>query len=93
MLPYAGLVVATDMRPRRLRCSDPLDGRHTLRTIDDARGLRDFCDTDAGSMLRVKGSDTLCPLGPGLVTDWDFRAKRLRTYVNGEVSRTARPAR
>ena len=36
-------------------------------------------------MLRVKGSDTLCPLGPGLVTDWDFHGKRLRTYVNGEV--------
>ena len=45
----------------------------------------DFRDTDAGSMLRVKGSDTLCPLGPGLVTDWDFHGKRLRTYVNGEV--------
>lgn len=36
-------------------------------------------------MLRVKGSDTLCPLGPGLVTDWDFHGKTLRTYVNGEV--------
>ena len=48
-------------------------------------GLHDFRDTDAGSMLRVKGSDTLCPVGPGLVTDWDFRGKRIRTYVNGEV--------
>ena len=36
-------------------------------------------------MLRVKGSDTLCPLGPGLVDDWDFRGKRIRTLVNGEV--------
>jgi 5-oxopent-3-ene-1,2,5-tricarboxylate decarboxylase/2-hydroxyhepta-2,4-diene-1,7-dioate isomerase len=36
-------------------------------------------------MLRVKGSDTLAPVGPGLVTDWDFRGKRLRTIVNGEV--------
>ncbi len=36
-------------------------------------------------MLRVKGSDTLCPLGPGLVTDWDFRHKRIQTRVNGEV--------
>ncbi|WP_116998096.1 fumarylacetoacetate hydrolase family protein [Desertimonas flava] len=48
-------------------------------------GLHDFRDTDAGSMLRVKGADTLCPVGPGLVTDWDFRGKRLRTLVNGEV--------
>jgi 5-oxopent-3-ene-1,2,5-tricarboxylate decarboxylase / 2-hydroxyhepta-2,4-diene-1,7-dioate isomerase len=31
----------------------------------------------------VKGSDTMAPLGPGLVTDWDFRGKGLRTYVNG----------
>lgn len=48
-------------------------------------GLHDFRDTDAGSMLRVKGSDTLCPVGPGLVTGWDFRNKRIRTYVNGQV--------
>lgn len=48
-------------------------------------GLHDFRDTDAGSMLRVKGSDTLCPIGPGLVTGWDFRNKYIRTYVNGEL--------
>ncbi|MFI9593231.1 fumarylacetoacetate hydrolase family protein [Nonomuraea sp. NPDC052265] len=54
-------------------------------TVANDFGLHDFRDTDAGSMLRVKGSDTLCPLGPGLVTGWDFRGKRLRTYVNGEV--------
>jgi 5-oxopent-3-ene-1,2,5-tricarboxylate decarboxylase/2-hydroxyhepta-2,4-diene-1,7-dioate isomerase len=54
-------------------------------TIGNDYGLHDFRDTDAGSMLRVKGSDTLCPLGPGLVTDWDFRGKALRTLVNGEV--------
>ena len=53
-------------------------------TIANDFGLHDFRDTDAGSMLRVKGSDTLCPLGPGLVDDWDFRGKRLRTLVNGE---------
>ncbi len=54
-------------------------------TVANDYGLHDFRDTDAGSMLRVKGSDTLCPLGPGLVTDWDFHGKYLRTYVNGEV--------
>ncbi|MFE7192609.1 fumarylacetoacetate hydrolase family protein [Kitasatospora sp. NPDC057541] len=52
-------------------------------TVANDFGLHDFRDTDAGSMLRVKGSDTLGPLGPGLVTDWDFRGKYLRTYVNG----------
>ncbi|MFD0415033.1 fumarylacetoacetate hydrolase family protein [Streptomyces sp. NPDC127108] len=55
-------------------------------TVADDFGLHDFRDTDAGSMLRVKGSDTLCPLGPGLVTGWDFRHKRLRTYVNGVLA-------
>ena len=54
-------------------------------TIGNDYGLHDFRDTDAGSMLRVKGSDTLAPVGPGLVTDWDFRGKQLRTIVNGEV--------
>jgi 5-oxopent-3-ene-1,2,5-tricarboxylate decarboxylase / 2-hydroxyhepta-2,4-diene-1,7-dioate isomerase len=57
-------------------------------TIANDYGLHDFRDTDAGSMLRVKGSDTLCPLGPGLVSadSWDPRdGKRIRTLVNGEV--------
>ena len=54
-------------------------------TIANDFGLHDFRDTDAGSMLRVKGADTLCPLGPGLVPGWDFRGKGLRTYVNGTL--------
>ncbi|MEV4571018.1 fumarylacetoacetate hydrolase family protein [Nonomuraea sp. NPDC049419] len=54
-------------------------------TVANDFGLHDFRDTDAGSMLRVKGSDTLCPLGPGLVTGWDFHGKYLRTYVNGSL--------
>ena len=52
-------------------------------TVGNDYGLHDFRDTDAGSMLRVKGSDTLAPVGPGLVRDWDFRNKYIRTYVNG----------
>ncbi|WP_419668607.1 NAD(P)/FAD-dependent oxidoreductase [Streptomyces sp. 2-1] len=40
-IPYDGLVVATGMRPRRLRCPGPLHGRHTVRTLADAQGLRD----------------------------------------------------
>ena len=54
-------------------------------TVANDYGLHDFRDTDAGSMLRVKGSDTLCPVGPALVTDWDFRNKWIRTSVNGVV--------
>ena len=52
-------------------------------SIGNDYGLHDFRDTDAGSMLRVKGSDTLAPVGPSLVTDWDFRSKGIRTLVNG----------
>ena len=54
-------------------------------SVGNDYGLHDFRDTDAGSMLRVKGSDTLAPVGPGLVTDWDFRGKTIRTLVNGAV--------
>jgi 5-oxopent-3-ene-1,2,5-tricarboxylate decarboxylase/2-hydroxyhepta-2,4-diene-1,7-dioate isomerase len=54
-------------------------------TVANDFGLHDFRDTDAGSMLRVKGSDTLCPLGPGLVEGWDFHNKFIRTTVNGKV--------
>ncbi len=58
-------------------------------TIANDYGLHDFRDTDAGSMLRVKGADTLCPVGPGVVEGWDFRGKRIRTLVNGSVRQDA----
>ena len=54
-------------------------------TVANDFGLHDFRDTDAGSMLRVKGSDTLCPLGPGLVRRWDFHHKSIETTVNGRI--------
>jgi NADPH-dependent 2,4-dienoyl-CoA reductase/sulfur reductase-like enzyme len=38
-LSYEGLVVATGMRPRRLRCPGPPAGRHTVRTLADAQDL------------------------------------------------------
>ena len=61
-------------------------------TIGNDYGLHDFRDTDAGSMLRVKGSDTLAPVGPGLVTDWDFSNKGIRTLVNGVVKQDSTTA-
>lgn len=54
-------------------------------TVANDFGLHDFRDTDAGSMLRVKGSDTLCPLGPGLVDGWDFHTRSIETTVNGRT--------
>ncbi|MFC5833473.1 NAD(P)/FAD-dependent oxidoreductase [Nonomuraea insulae] len=37
---YDGLVVATGVRPRRLRGSDGIEGVHVLRTLDDALALK-----------------------------------------------------
>ncbi len=52
-------------------------------------GLQDFRDTDQGSMLRVKGADTLLPIGPGIVRGVDLFAQTLRTTVNGLVVQEA----
>ncbi|MFJ9864064.1 NAD(P)/FAD-dependent oxidoreductase [Streptomyces sp. NPDC101165] len=55
VLPYDGLVVATGMRPRRLRCPGPLTGRHTVRTLADAQGLREAL-TRPGARVVVVGA-------------------------------------
>jgi 5-oxopent-3-ene-1,2,5-tricarboxylate decarboxylase / 2-hydroxyhepta-2,4-diene-1,7-dioate isomerase len=52
-------------------------------------GLQDFRDTDQGSMLRVKGADTLLPIGPGLVRGVHLFEQTLRTYVDGLVVQEA----
>jgi len=76
-------------------------GRRCLgATIDDALsyvrgytvandwGVHDFRHADRGSMLRVKGQDGFCPLGPALVdaADVDPGDLAIRTYVNGELA-------
>ncbi|MDO8431574.1 MAG: fumarylacetoacetate hydrolase family protein [Candidatus Binatus sp.] len=48
-------------------------------------GCQDYRETDAGSMLRVKGMDGFCPIGPGIVSGVDIRESTLRTYINGKV--------
>ena len=58
-------------------------------TVANDMGLHDFRDSDDSGMVRVKGSDTLGPVGPGVVTDWDFRNKRLVTRVDGNVVQDA----
>ena len=84
-LNYEGEVVIVIGRPCRNIGPGEAGDHIAGYTIGNDFGLHDFRDTDAGSMLRVKGSDTMCPVGPGLVEGWDFRDKRLRTLVNGEV--------
>lgn len=54
-------------------------------TIANDLSLHDFRDTDENSMVRVKGSDTLGSVGPVVKTDWDFRGKKICTYVDGKI--------
>jgi 5-oxopent-3-ene-1,2,5-tricarboxylate decarboxylase/2-hydroxyhepta-2,4-diene-1,7-dioate isomerase len=84
-LNYEGEIAIVIGSPTRHIAPDEAPSHIAGYTIANDFGLHDFRDTDAGSMLRVKGSDTLCPLGPGIVDDWDFRGKRIRTLVNGDV--------
>jgi 5-oxopent-3-ene-1,2,5-tricarboxylate decarboxylase/2-hydroxyhepta-2,4-diene-1,7-dioate isomerase len=56
-------------------------------TVANDWGLHDFRHADRGSMLRVKGQDGFCPLGPALVdaADVDPDDLTVRTFVNGEL--------
>ncbi len=55
-------------------------------TVANDWGVHDFRHADRGSMLRVKGQDGFCPLGPVMVdaADVDPDNLTLRTYVNDE---------
>ena len=56
-------------------------------TVANDWGVHDFRHADRGSMLRVKGQDGFCPLGPALVdaADVDPDDLTIRTFVNGEL--------
>lgn len=84
-LNYEGeIALVVGRTARNIRREDAADYVMGYAIANDM-GLHDFRDTDANSMVRVKGSDTLGPIGPGINTDWDFRHKRIRTLVNGKV--------
>ena len=57
-------------------------------TIANDWGVHDFRHADRGSMLRVKGQDGFCPLGPVLVDAGEVEPDDLtiRSYVNGELA-------
>jgi 5-oxopent-3-ene-1,2,5-tricarboxylate decarboxylase / 2-hydroxyhepta-2,4-diene-1,7-dioate isomerase len=84
-LNYEGEIAIVIGTPTLHIAPDDADAHIAGYTVANDFGLHDFRDTDAGSMLRVKGSDTLCPLGPGVVTDWDFHDKTIQTRVNGRT--------
>jgi 5-oxopent-3-ene-1,2,5-tricarboxylate decarboxylase / 2-hydroxyhepta-2,4-diene-1,7-dioate isomerase len=84
LLNYEGEIAAVVGRPMRcVRAQDVWDHLAGFACANDV-GAHDFRDTDAGSMLRVKGQDGFCPIGPGLVSGVDIRRSELRTYVNGQ---------
>ncbi len=86
-LNYEGEVaVVVGRRMKRVSLDDALDHVAAYSVANDY-GVHDFRHADRGSMLRVKGQDGFCPIGPELVdaADVDPTDLALRTYVNGEV--------
>jgi len=85
LMNYEGEVAAVIGRPmRNVAREDVWDHVAGFAPANDV-GLHDFRETDAGSMLRVKGQDGYCPMGPGIVAGVDVRQSTLRTYINGSV--------
>jgi 5-oxopent-3-ene-1,2,5-tricarboxylate decarboxylase/2-hydroxyhepta-2,4-diene-1,7-dioate isomerase len=84
LMNYEGELAAVVGRPMRgVQAADVWDHLAGFTCANDV-GVHDFRDTDAGSMLRVKGQDGFCPIGPGIVRGFDVRRSTLRTYVNGQ---------
>lgn len=54
-------------------------------TVANDVTLHDLRDADMNSMLRVKGADGFCPLGPGIAWGTDVRSARIRTWLNGDL--------
>lgn len=84
-LNYEGEIAAVIGRPmRNVGRADVWDYLAGFAPANDV-GQQDFRETDAGSMLRVKGMDGFCPIGPGLVRGVDVRQSTLRTLLNGNI--------
>jgi 5-oxopent-3-ene-1,2,5-tricarboxylate decarboxylase/2-hydroxyhepta-2,4-diene-1,7-dioate isomerase len=84
-LNYEGEIAAIVGKPmRNVAREDVWDHLAGFAPANDV-GAQDFRDTDAGSMLRVKGQDGFCPIGPGIVRGVDIREQSVRTYINGKV--------
>jgi 5-oxopent-3-ene-1,2,5-tricarboxylate decarboxylase / 2-hydroxyhepta-2,4-diene-1,7-dioate isomerase len=82
-LNYEGEIAVVIGRPtRNIQPQDAWDHIAGFAVSNDL-GLHDMRDTDGGSMLRVKGQDGFCPIGPGLVRGIDIRQSMIRSYRNG----------
>lgn len=82
-LNFEGEVAAVIGRPTRNIQPEAAWAHLAGFTVANDVGLHDMRDTDAGSMLRVKGHDGFCPIGPGLVSGLDIGQSMVRTYLNG----------
>jgi 5-oxopent-3-ene-1,2,5-tricarboxylate decarboxylase / 2-hydroxyhepta-2,4-diene-1,7-dioate isomerase len=85
-LNYEGeIAVVIGRRCREVTIDEALDYVAGFTVANDW-GVHDFRHADRGSMLRVKGQDGFCPLGPAMVdaADLDPEDMTIRTYVNGE---------
>ena len=86
-LNYEGEVaVVVGRRMKRVREEEALAYVGSYTVANDF-GVHDFRHADRGSMLRVKGQDGFCPIGPDTVDadDVDPTDLDLRTYVNGDL--------
>lgn len=52
-VPYDGLIIATGARARHIPGTEGLPGVHALRTLDDARAVRDAIDAGASRIVVV----------------------------------------
>ena len=85
-LNYEGeIAVVIGRRCRGVSLDEALDHVRGYTVANDW-GVHDFRHADRGSMLRVKGQDGFCPLGPALADAGDVDPENLtiRTFVNGE---------
>jgi 5-oxopent-3-ene-1,2,5-tricarboxylate decarboxylase/2-hydroxyhepta-2,4-diene-1,7-dioate isomerase len=86
-LNYEGEVaLIVGRRAKRIREDEAL-GYVGAYSVANDFGAHDFRHADRGSMLRVKGQDGFCPIGPDMVDAGDVEPSdlTLRTYVNGGV--------
>jgi 2-keto-4-pentenoate hydratase/2-oxohepta-3-ene-1,7-dioic acid hydratase in catechol pathway len=87
-LNYEGEVaLVVGRRMKRVVEEEALDHVEAYSVANDF-GVHDFRHADRGSMLRVKGQDGFCPIGPVLVDAAEVEPDDLtiRTFVNGELA-------
>lgn len=84
-LNYEGEIAAIVGKPMRNISRDQVWSHLAGFAPANDVGAQDFRDTDNGSMLRVKGQDGFCPIGPGIVSGVDIRESILRTYINDKL--------